>query len=885
MSRLNNQLRHITYAAWRLTEAPLWLDALAEEDHAAALPALCDLLTMSADEIVRVQAARALARRFASHESARHALHMQLSSPSSPVRSSVVRHTPAWALSAPTWRRVLARDPAPLVRRAAARALASLHRWSDIARICLSDPVWRVRRDGAESLIRAGLSRRQLDRFLAQADDRERFAGRALAFIRARIADDVSLPPQPERPAYTRLPWWSEDPAVMLAALKHVPADDLHRSVPDLIPLVEWQDGYPLTNCMREMRALIGGLVRDRDDIDAWRQLAGYLDRPRIPYAQAWAREWLGRCPQLDALTAAVLATGRGRESLAFAIASQPASQSEGKDARAIAESVLACAQSVHPEVRAGALDKLGAWLRASTQGTSHWLSEPAHAVALSAVRAPEPDVCAAAVGVLYVVHKDWRAVRAHLPGILDDAAIDACLQHLPDAWLRAEADSPWLVELAWPVQASTWPDTPEANAELPAAPLADCRIPRRIALAKRARAAGLQSICDQLGRDPDHFVRAAALSRERAAELCAHPDREPSWRVLARAAALCQRPLHDLAPAGLRTGFPPGQTGISTGISTRISGAGNTDPDIPDGRRQSPPPDWHTGSYFQTLELSPVRAIPPVSLPALDPPLYRPLASGRTIAPLIISGRHSLSETGFAHALEGGVNCLFWEPEYRSQTRFIRSLSPGTRQQLAFIGGTFAHEPDEVLADLEGMLHVLDIDCVDIFFLFWVRDRQRLEERVARALLDAQAAGKVGSFGLSTHDRGLAAWAIEGGWNTLMVRHSAAHPGIETEVLPDARASGAQILTFSNLTYTLMLRSRAGRPPPYQAADCYRYSISQPGVTACISAPRTVREVKHNLQVIRQPALAADAAQRMRAHAARVRLESHRMMRLIRAD
>jgi len=66
-------------------------------------------------------------------------------------------------------------------------------------------------------------------------------------------------------------------------------------------------------------------------------------------------------------------------------------------------------------------------------------------------------------------------------------------------------------------------------------------------------------------------------------------------------------------------------------------------------------------------------------------------------------------------------------------------------------------------------------------------------------------------------------------------------------------------------------------------AADCYRYSLSQPGVTACISAPRRHRELVENLEVIAQPLLDAERTAQLRTHGEGVRIENQRFNTLIR--
>ena len=228
-------------------------------------------------------------------------------------------------------------------------------------------------------------------------------------------------------------------------------------------------------------------------------------------------------------------------------------------------------------------------------------------------------------------------------------------------------------------------------------------------------------------------------------------------------------------------------------------------------------------------------------------------------------------------------MTTFFWEPEYANLTRWLRSLPVATRRRLSIIAGTFASEPRDVARDLEQTLHLLGVPKITAFILFWVRSMARLSDGVAELLWSARARGQVATFGLSTHDRALALRAIEDGWPTIMIRHSAGHPGAEAEVMPRAAAAGAEIITFSNLCYGQMLRTRGGQPLPFTAADCYRYALSQPGVRLSLSAPRTVKQLQENLDVLRQTTLSAARQQAMRAYTRPIRAETRRLIRLLR--
>jgi aryl-alcohol dehydrogenase-like predicted oxidoreductase len=329
-----------------------------------------------------------------------------------------------------------------------------------------------------------------------------------------------------------------------------------------------------------------------------------------------------------------------------------------------------------------------------------------------------------------------------------------------------------------------------------------------------------LQSCLERLQRDPDHRVRAMALTHSRAEELWQQPGQETSWHVLARAAEILGHSLEEIAPAGYQAMRP-----------------------LTRGRTQE--------------ERSPARLREWAA-----PAVAQPRSLGRTglvVSPLGLSGRHELPERGFREAIEAGINLFFWEPTYRRQTRCWQQLSASAKEPLVVVAGSFAVDARSVREDLEQALHLLHVPRVGVFLLFWVRSRGRLAEETLETLAELRESGLVGAVGLSTHLRSLAAEAVADGWDVLMVRHSLAHRAAETEVFPLACKEGTGLITFTGLCYGRLPQApeapsaRRSRPTP---AECYRYSLSQPGVTACLSAPRDLEQLRHNLQVLQNPTL-----------------------------
>jgi HEAT repeat protein len=353
---------------------------------------------------------------------------------------------------------------------------------------------------------------------------------------------------------------------------------------------------------------------------------------------------------------------------------------------------------------------------------------------------------------------------------------------------------------------------------------LADDPDPRvRACLAEALAARPTDSERSALGRllhDDHPRVRAAALTADRARELVEDPSRETSWTVLERAARLRRVPFARLEPR------PPWQP----------------DP--------APPSDEA-----------------PMTLAPGPTPHARPLGrGGPLVAPVGISGHYGLPVEGFARAFEAGVNLMFWEPNYETMTRFMTRLSPSGRAEIHLVAGTFEADGVRVSRDAERALRSLGAERLAVFLLFWVRSWARVSDDVLAALEDLRDAGKIASFGLSTHARGLAVEALERGWETVMVRHSAAHRKAEAEVFPRAVALGSSLLTFNATCYGRLLAPSPGADPPPRAADCYRYSLAQPGVAACLSAPATLDELDENLGALRQPELPAERAAALRA-------------------
>ena len=304
-------------------------------------------------------------------------------------------------------------------------------------------------------------------------------------------------------------------------------------------------------------------------------------------------------------------------------------------------------------------------------------------------------------------------------------------------------------------------------------------------------------------------FVRAVSLSPERAAGLVADPERETSWHVLEAACRMVKVPVWQIEPEH---------------------------PWRPVVRVPAAPP--------------PIKVTPAIAEHRAD------LGRERLeVSRVGVSGHYLLPAEGFVRAAEAGVNWFFWEPNYTTLTDFSNRVSPATRRQFHFVAGTFEAEGPRIRRDVDRALRTLKVERLGLFLIFWVQSWDRLTDDVRDAVQRIKYEGKAAVVGLSSHDRPLLVRAMEDGWNPVMARHSAAHRGAEECVFPRAVELGVPVITFNNLCYGRMLRPVAGLAPP-EPADYYRYSLSQPGVAACWSAPATVEQLDANLRALADPHL-----------------------------
>lgn len=749
-------------------------------------------------------------------------------------------------------------EPIWWVRRAALLALARLEGLAALPHLelALDDPFWRVRHAAIRALFALGASDGEAVRSALRAADpkgSER-ARAALAYVGRRfglpseaiVGDDARPPPSgiaadPD-PAVTAARLEAGGRATVAELVEHL--GDAHESLRRAAAKRLQRSADPrallaATAWLAEPRIphATEAVVRLLDACgEAALELADRVleDADQRPGASAWALSHLAGARRWDRIDAILSACdARAPVARRAAVAAAGAALADGGQPAAFA----ALARAVGDEdgdVRRIALHGLAtcrapeAWAFAARASTSGEPAVTRRVIARAAARAadvdrlrplagdPDPEVRALALHALFAAE------------VLDASAI-AAARASDDPWVRRavldagravealEDRDPMVVRAAFEARARAG-DALSAARAVAARDDAWLRAHAASHLARSPAAPDLRLVL-RLARDPEPAVRAAAADATTLA-----PDLAARLRATREALAPEERAIAD---AWLREPAPP----ILLAAPAPARPAGE--------------------------------ALPP---PASGRPLGR---TGMLVSPLAISGAHEPRVGALFRAMRAGCNLFFWEPRYRSLGVFLREArARGATPHV--VAGSYHASERAIRADVERALQRLGRDQLDVFLLFWARSSARLDGEGPRTLAKLRDEGLVRAVGFSTHDRDLAERAIgEPPWDVVMIRHSAAHPGAERSLFSRAAEAGVGVLGFSATSYGRLLGAGV------TAADCYRYTLAQRGVSAVLSAPSWTREVVENLDVLRSPTLEDVDRDHLLARGAAIREES----------
>ena len=856
------------------------LDAL-NPDAAGAVHAVREVLLADEDAEVRAAAALWLGRNRAEP----HALHDALYDTHPSVRAAACRGLAQLGAkdAASTLGRLALEEPIWWVRRAAVLAYARVARRDAVPRLvqALDDPFWRVRHATIRALLVLGKG--DLDRVamaIRAADETSDRTRGALRYVARRLGlahDDLSGPdarPLPEGLVA------DPDPAVVAARLEQ----GLRASSAELVEYLG--DPHEALRKAAAERLLANGELRVLLAASLW------LDEPRIPHATATVVALLDRLgTRALALAEALLVEPEARPGGAVWALSYLELGRHGHGE----ESIVRACRSTAPSVRRAAIAAIGTTL-ASRRGER----ATARDLLVFALSDPDEDVRRIAAHRL-VEAFETEAVRALSyatePVLVRRSIAQAAAHAADEVLLRlAAADedprtraiaTAALVERGWlsadalaqaRSDADPWVRGAALSDEVALDVLKNDVDPtlRRAAFVQATHAGLALEASRMVWNDEDPWLRVHSTERLARSphgsdlELVLRASLDSSGAVRAAAADACD--LQERLPERLAELHD-----AASSVSARTKSAELAK--IWLGQRATELLAEAHASHSEHAESAERRHETPLRITE-NPEVASPRRLGRSgllVSPLALSGANEPSVASLFGAFNAGCNLFFWEPRYRSLTTFLREARRrGGRPRV--IAGTYHATERALREDVERALRRLGRDSLDVFLVFWVRSQARLEGEVPRAVARLKAEGLVKAVGFSTHDREIATSALgRDPWDVVMIRHSAAHPGAEERLFEKAFETDTGVLGFSATNYGRLLKpaGTAHSPPPPTAAECYRYTLSQKGATACISAPRGGVELVENLTVLRDPSLTDARRTELRAHGALVREES----------
>ncbi len=252
-------------------------------------------------------------------------------------------------------------------------------------------------------------------------------------------------------------------------------------------------------------------------------------------------------------------------------------------------------------------------------------------------------------------------------------------------------------------------------------------------------------------------------------------------------------------------------------------------------------------------------------------------VALGRTglkVGRLGVGSGYWAPPEAFELAFERGCNYFTWGT-------FIKGFSPhmaegirrivanGGRDRLVLSMFSYAHWAFLTEKLFVRGLRKLGLERADVLILGYFS--RRPPQSVIDGALRLKEKGLVRHVGVSGHTRrAFPELAREGLFDVFHIRYNAVNSGAEVDCFPDLpRDDQARpaVVAFTATAWGRLLK--AGKMPPGEAppsaVDCYRFALSNPAVDVCLTGPRSVDELRANLEALELGPLSDAEMARMR--------------------
>lgn len=245
---------------------------------------------------------------------------------------------------------------------------------------------------------------------------------------------------------------------------------------------------------------------------------------------------------------------------------------------------------------------------------------------------------------------------------------------------------------------------------------------------------------------------------------------------------------------------------------------------------------------------------------------------TGLKVGRIGLGTAYGLDAKAIEWAVDQGLNYIFWGSVRRGNVpRALRAMGPSRRAKVVIAVATYIPKvishPRLVMFSLERALKRLGTEYIDIFQLGWIQEEPGVD--IIELLQRQKEKGLIRHIGITTHNRNLAARLLKNSpFEVFMVRYNAAHRGAETEIFPYVDHARHAIVAYTATRWGQLLKAPEGWPedrPVPKPAECYRFVLSHPKVTLCLTGAKDMKELQEDVQAIEMGPMSEDKISWMR--------------------
>jgi aryl-alcohol dehydrogenase-like predicted oxidoreductase len=250
------------------------------------------------------------------------------------------------------------------------------------------------------------------------------------------------------------------------------------------------------------------------------------------------------------------------------------------------------------------------------------------------------------------------------------------------------------------------------------------------------------------------------------------------------------------------------------------------------------------------------------------------PRVLGRTdlqVGRLGIASSHGAPAAAFEEAFERGCTYFVWNTFMKGRSKEMLTalrniIKKGLRDRLVIAMHSYGHNAILNRYYLHRSLKTLGTDYIDVMLLGYYSWRP--SQVVINGALKLKEMGSARYIGLTGHNRKLfPRLAEENIFDVFHVRYNAVHRGAESDIFPHLKPDTKPgIVAFTATSWGQLLsqkRMSEGVKAP-TAADCYRFVLTNPDVDVVLTGPKTIDQMRENLDVIERGPLNEEEMKRM---------------------